>query len=126
MRLRRGVYIERALLPDDERGIHLLLLRAALLTLHGPVAASHLTSAVLQGIALLDPDLSLVHITRTDAGSARTMAGIRQHNASLPASHLTKFDEVLATGATRTAVDLARSATFEAALVAVESAPYQG
>jgi Transcriptional regulator, AbiEi antitoxin len=125
-RLRRGVYIEPTLMPADAVGIHLLVLRAALLTLTGPLAASHMTSAALQGIAMLEPDLSLVHITRADAGSPRTVAGIRHHDASLPAGHLTRCDAVLTTGAARTVVDIARQATFEAALVATESALHQG
>lgn len=122
VRLRRGVYAERCVMPDDEAARHLLQLRAALLTLKGPVAASHITAAVLHGLALLDPDFSLVHITREGVGSSRTDADVRHHDASLPLAHLTKLDGVLATTAARTAVDLARTATYEAALVATESA----
>ena len=122
VRLRRGVYAERWVIPDDEAARHLLQLRAALLTLKGPVAASHVTAAVMHGLALLDPDFSLVHITREGAGSSRTDADIRHHDASLPLAHLTKLDDVLTTTAARTAVDLARVTTYEAALVATESA----
>jgi hypothetical protein len=121
-RFRRGVYAERWMIPDDEEGRHQLRLRAALLTLQGPAAASHVTSAVLYRVALLDPDLSLVHITREDIGSSRTEAGVRHHDASLPLTHLTKLADVLTTTAARTAVDLARVTTYEAALVATESA----
>lgn len=126
IRIRRGIYIERSIWPDDALGRHLLLLRAALLTLKGPLAASHTTGAAASGFALLDPDLSLVHVTREDAGSSRTCAGICHHNASLPSGHVTKADDVLVTSAARTAVDLARHLSFEAALVAVESALNQG
>jgi hypothetical protein len=109
-------------IPDDEEARHRLRLRAALLTLKGPVAASHVTAAVWFGLALLDPDLSLVHITREDIGSSRTEADIRHHDASLPLGHLTKIDDVLVTTASRTAVDLARITMYESALVATESA----
>lgn len=122
VRLRRGVYAERWVIPDDEEALHRLRFRAALLTLKGPVAASHITGAIMYGFALLEPDLSLVHLTREDIGSSRTEADIRHHDASLPLAHLTKLDEVLATSAARTAVDLGRVTIHEAALVATESA----
>lgn len=123
-RPRRGVYIERALVPSDPKGKHLLLLRAALLTLHSSsiAAASHISGAVMLDIALLDSDLSLIHITREGAYSARTVDGVRYHHAALPSSHLTKIDDVVATGAARTVVDLARRMAFDVALVAAESA----
>ena len=126
VRLRRGVYVERVVVPDDDEGRHVLQLRAVLLCLKGPIAASHFTSAVLHGIALLEPDFSLVHVTRDDSGSARTEGGVRHHVASLPPGQLTKIDELLATGAARTVIDFARESTFEAALVAAESALNKG
>lgn len=121
-RLRRGVYIESSLLPDDDAARHLVQLRAVLLCLGRPVAASHVTSAALHGLALLDPDFSLVNLTRACLGSSRTEAGVRHHDASLPAGHLTKVDDILATSAARSVVDLGRDLPFEAALVAAESA----
>jgi len=74
------------------------------------------------GLAQLEPDLSLVHLTRECAGSARTVDGVRYHDAALLPGRLTKLEDVVATGAARTVVDLARRAPFEAALVAAESA----
>ncbi|HEX7107593.1 MAG TPA: type IV toxin-antitoxin system AbiEi family antitoxin domain-containing protein [Acidothermaceae bacterium] len=122
VRLRRGVYVERSALPDDDVGRHLLALRGALLALGGCVAASHVTGAVLHGVAMLDPDLSLVHVTRDGGGSSRTAGGIRYHDAALPPGQLAKVDGILTTNAARTVVDLARKLPFDAALVAAESA----
>ena len=122
VRLRRGVYAEAWLVPTDPTSRHVLQLRAVLLALQHAPAASHVTSAALHGIALLDPDYSLVHVTRENAGSSRTGGGVRHHDASLPESHLTKLDDVLATSAARTVVDLARILGFDAAVVAAESA----
>ncbi len=126
VRLRRGVYVETALVPDDEASRHILELRAVLLSLRHDVAASHITSAALQGVALLQPDFSLVNVTCERAGSSRTEAGVRHHDASLPSSHLTKTDGILTTGGARMAVDLARELPFEAALVAAESTLNKG
>jgi hypothetical protein len=121
-RLRRGVYIERLLLATDERARHVIQFRAVLLCLKNPVAASHITSAALHQLATMSPDYSLIHVTREGIGSSRTEAGICHHDASLPASHLTKIDGLLATTAARTVLDLARNQPFEAGLVAAESA----
>ena len=120
--LRRGVYAETTLIPSDAAARHVLQLRGVLLCLTNHAAASHVTSAALHQINLLTPDFSLVNITREGAGSSRTEAGVRHHDASLPAGHLTKIDDILTTSAARTIVDFARVAGFESALVATESA----
>jgi hypothetical protein len=122
VRLRRGVYVEAELVPDDEAARHILELRAVLLCLQREVAASHITSAALHRVALLQPDFSLVNVARERAGTSRTEAGVRHHDASLPSGQLTKIDGILTTGAARMAVDLARELPYEAALVAAESA----
>ncbi len=101
-------------------------LRAALLTLKGPIAASHVTAVALHGAALLEPDLSLLHVTREAAGTSRTSAEICHHNAALPTGHLTKIDDILVTSAARTIIDFARHVSYEQALVAAESALNQG
>jgi hypothetical protein len=126
LRLRRGVYVETALVPDDEAARHILQLRAVLLCLRPEVAASHITSAALHRVALLRPDFSLVNVSRERAGSSRTEAGVRHHDASLPSGQLTKIDGILTTTAARMAVDLARELPFDAALVAAESALNKG
>jgi hypothetical protein len=126
VRLRRGVYIERRVLPEDPAGRHLMLLRAALLSLKPTVAASHLTGATVHQVTLLDPDFSLVHITREGIGSSRTEAGVCHHDAALPAHHLTKIDGIVVTNVARTVLDLARTESFDAALVAAESALNKG
>ena len=110
-------------MSDDPVARHLLLLRATLLAITATTsAASHASSALLFDIAQLDPDLSLVHITRDGGASSRMSGRIFYHDACLPPGHLTKVDGVLATTAARTVVDLARSLPFDAALVAAESA----
>ncbi len=120
--VRRGVYIERSSMPTDPTARHLLLLRAALLMLSGTAAASHATAALLHGVAQLDPNLAVIHISQDGSGCAHTAGNVRYHESSLPANHLTKVDGVLATNAARTVVDLARKLPFDAALVAAESA----
>lgn len=121
-RLRRGVYVETVLIPDDAGARHALDVRAVLLRLRGIVAASHGSSAVLQGISLLRPDFSRVHVTHDGGASARTESGVVHHVAPLPAGQLRKTDALVVTGAARTVVDLARTGSYEQGLVAIESA----
>jgi hypothetical protein len=122
LRVRRGTYVERTAFPDDLAGRHILLLRAVLLSLKPTAAASHVTGAALHKTALLNPDYSLVHITREGISSSRTEAGVCHHDAALPADQLTNIDGVVVTGAARTILDIARTQSFDAALVATESA----
>jgi len=126
VRLRRGIYVERVVVPDDDEGRHVLALRAVLLCLKNPAIASHVTSATLHRIAMLDPNYSLVHITRDCAGSSRIEAGVHHHDAALPGGQLTKVDGLLVTAPARTVLDLARGARFEAGLIAAESALNKG
>jgi hypothetical protein len=126
LRVRRGVYVEGIVFPDDSEGRHLLFLRAALLSLKPIVAASHVTGAAVHKVALLNPDYSLVHITREGVGSSRTEAGVCHHDAALPADQLAKIDGVVVTSAARTILDIARNESFDAALVASESALNKG
>jgi hypothetical protein len=127
LRLRHGIYIEHALVPDDPVAKHLLRLRATLVALTtSTVAASHVSSALLLDVALLATELSLVHVTREGTSSSRIARGVAYHRAALPAGQLTKIDGLLATNAARTVVDLARQEGFQAALVAAESALNKG
>jgi hypothetical protein len=43
------------------------------------VALSHTSAALAHGLALWEPDLSLVHVTRLDGGAGRTEAGVQHH-----------------------------------------------
>ena len=113
-------------MPSDPKAAHILRTRAAMLRLKPPVAVSHLSAAVLYGIDLLDPDLSMLHVTRPNLGSSRTDAGIHHHNASLPAVHVKLASGLFVTTESRTIVDLTREATFEQGVVAAEYALNQG
>jgi len=125
-RVRRGIYCEASMMPADPRAAHILQARAAMLRLKPPVAVSHLSAAAVDGIELLDPNFSMIHVTRPDIGSSRTAAGIHHHNASLPARDVKRASGLVLTTASRTLIDLAREATFEQGVVAAEHALNQG
>jgi hypothetical protein len=119
-RVRRGIYCEASMMPSESMAAHVFHVRAAMLRLKPPVAVSHLSAAAVDGIDLLDPDFSILHVSRPNIGSSRTDAGIHHHNASLPADHVRRTSGLVLTTASRTIVDLAREATFEQGLVAAE------
>jgi very-short-patch-repair endonuclease len=114
------------MMPSEPMAYHVLRVRAAMLRLKPPVAVSHLSTAAVDGIDLLDPDLSMLHVTSSNIGSSRTDAGIHHHRASLPAGDVRQASGLVLTTVSRTIVDLAREATFEQGLVAAEYALNHG
>lgn len=125
-RVRRGIYCEASTLPSEPIAAHIFRVRAAMMRLKPPVAVSHLSAAAVDGIDLLDPDFSMIQVTRPDIGSSRTDAGIHHHNASLLARHVKRELGLVITTAARTVVDLARETRFEQGVVAAEYALNKG
>jgi very-short-patch-repair endonuclease len=126
LRVRRGIYCEALTMPSEPAAAHILRVRAAMLRLKPPASVSHLSAAVVYGTDLLDPDFSVLHVTRPNIGSSRTDAGIHHHNASLPAMHVKRASGLVITTESRTIVDVAREATFEQGVVAAEYALRKG
>lgn len=122
--VRRGAYMERAVWDTlDELGRHRARAHAVLRQLDEPAVASHVTAAVLHGLAVWGVDLSVVHVTRADLHSPRKEAGVHHHMGPLPEPVPARCaDGLIATDDLRTAVDMARTVPFEAAVVTVDSA----
>ena len=49
----------------------------------GPIAFSHTTSLILQGVDVWDADLSRIHVTRLDEGAARRQRDVVHHVGSV-------------------------------------------
>lgn len=126
--LRRGAYalvaVTGAKLSDRAR--HKLLARSGLLALLGEAWVSHQSAAALHGIDLHRPDLSVVHVTRPGLASSRVEAGIAHHDGGLPPHHRAVVDGVPVVSLGRAVIDIARSHTFEQAVVAADSALHAG
>jgi hypothetical protein len=122
VRLRRGVYIESHLVPDDAAAQHIISARAALLRVADGAFASHLTAAAVHGLDVLDPDFTIVHLTRTGLASSRTEAGVHHHVARVPPGRVITVDGIRATDVAWTVIDTARESTFEQGVVLAESA----
>lgn len=127
LRLRRGAYVEaQVAAPLDRSARHLLELRALFLTLVRPSVVSHVSAAVVHGLPLLDPDLGVLHVTRSELVSSRLEARVRHHAAALPSEHCRRRSGFDVTSRARTALDVARTADLRAAVVACDAALASG
>jgi len=122
----RGVYATGETLRRIRslRSGEALLASAAALATSGPgTVASHDSAAAIHGLDLLGRQPSAVAVTRAPGEGSRTgKTGVRMHAAALPAGHVTRRSGVPVTTVARTVVDLARTLTFAAGVVAADSA----
>lgn len=126
--LRRGVYTYRESFESAAPGEqHRLKVAALAFRLTGHVVLSHQTAAQEHGLELLEPDLSLLHVTREES-QPRLEAGVHHHAAELPDSHVVRRPDALdLTSLARTAVDVARdTGRLECAVAAFDSALRMG
>lgn len=105
---------------------HLILLRAVLRTTPGPVVASHVSALVLRGVATWGADLSRVHVTRLDSGSARIERDVTHHVGTLTEDDLEVVGGITSTGAARAVVEAATVLPTESAVVSADNAMHLG
>lgn len=121
---RRGVLVGglRADMATGRRSRHALDIQIALAGLRGVPAAACLGSAgLLHGLTRLGRDPERVRLYRPSGGPWRDDC-VAVLVCSLPAHHLTVFDDAPATTLSRTAVDLGRWVTFRSGVVVMDSA----
>ncbi|MEN8675303.1 type IV toxin-antitoxin system AbiEi family antitoxin domain-containing protein [Nocardioides sp.] len=119
----RGVYADGELHAglDEFRGLPLLRVRATLLAKHHSWVLSHDSAALELGMPLIDPRVSLVHLTRPGFGAAWTRAGVAHHYGRFAAGELqTSETGYRHLSIARTAVDIAREHGELAGLVACD------
>lgn len=128
VRLRRGAYTTREIHDVADAGArHVLEAWAAHLTLQARRAFSHTTATVLHGLPLHDLDLSEVHVTHLDGeGSGRHEAGVWHHMGAVRPADLLRIGSLPALGLPRTAFDVARIASPQAAIVVADAALRRG
>lgn len=127
IRVRYGVYATRLALAAagrDQRRGHALQVAAVVAAVGRDTVASHHSAAVIHGIDLLDRPHELVTLTRTAPrrGGRRRSDGILFHTAALPPEHTTRLFGIGITTVSRTIIDLARTSTFKAGVVAADAA----
>ena len=124
--LRRGGYLAPASAPLDGYERHLMLIDATLAGLHRPAVVSHVSAAVLHGMALWAVHLGTMHVTRVPPASRGRSTSMLCHAAVLDEQDVVQVRGRPVTSAARTVVDVARMVPFEQAVVTADSALWRG
>ena len=127
VRLRRGVYAERAVLEaveGDPVARHRLECAAVLVRLRGRAVVSHASAAQLGGIVVPSSRPEVVRLT--DEVQWRRGRGYEVARASLPASDVRALGTFRTTAPARTLVDCAREWPLEDAVVAMDATLHAG
>lgn len=118
-RVRHGVYDrERSDLEPAEA--HRRLIAATLPQLDGNAVLSHVSAALLHGMAVPTRSLARVWVTRVSAGGGHLRSQLHEHKAPFRAADVEAVDGWPVTGAARTAIDLARRIGLEHGLAAAD------
>ncbi|WP_232660366.1 hypothetical protein [Pseudonocardia sp. TRM90224] len=106
---------------DAEVAAHLARLRSTLPELSGDAVVSHVSAALLHGLPVWDVPLARVHVTRDRASGGRRGRHLHVHVAPLD-GQVDLLAGVAVTSVARTVVDLARTTSFEGAVVTADAA----
>ena len=125
--LRAGAYVGADVLKGMEPlSRHLALIAATMCRAPEDAALSHLSAACLWDIALWEPNLRAVQLTRAGSGSGHRRRSLQTFRTALPQEDVVTLAGYRVTGAARTVIDLAKQLPFEAAVVAADSALHSG
>lgn len=122
VRFRHGYYTFEDLWGDlDATAQHVIRARAVHHALGASVVLSHVSAAVLHGIAVWGADLSRVHVTRLDGGAGRVEGDVIHHVGTPGADVIETVRGLRTFAADRSVVEAATAATSEQALVLFDS-----
>lgn len=122
LRLRRGVYVERAAFEQlGPEGRHLVRMRAFAAAAPRPVAFSHWSAAVAHRLPVMAERLQQVHVAVADR-AARNRDGVVGHLLPATTAAVERVGPFLVTPLTQTVVDLALAAPFEEGVIAADGA----
>jgi predicted transcriptional regulator of viral defense system len=123
IRLQRGAYLEAPVsLPVETEARHALAVVATVAGLRLPGVVSHASAAVLHGLPVWRLPLDRVHVLRPPPAAGSGSLRVHLHVARLPDEEVTVVRDVPVTSVTRTVVDVARTASFESAVVLADRA----
>ncbi len=121
--LRPGAYLDAAMAAvSDERRLHVARIAATLPRAAGDAVVSHLSAAVLHGVALWRPVPERVQVTRVGPGGGQLRRRLHTHRATLDDDEIVELAGHRVTSIDRTLVDLARYLSFAEAVVAIDHA----
>lgn len=128
----RGMYVPGPVAPAPARSRaehverltarHVLAIRGVVARLGAPAVVSHVSAAVLHAVDLWDLPFDRVHLTRDRPSGARRGHDLHLHAAPLPPGDVTVIRGIPVTTPARTAVDIARAATFDQGVVVADAA----
>lgn len=122
VRVRHGAYTFGDLWHEtDDRGRHLILVRAVARLSVDRVAVSHHSAALLHGMDVWEVPLNQAHLTRLDEGAGRIRADAVHHEGRATADDLTVRDGLTTTRAARAALESATLLDVEHGLCVVDS-----
>jgi len=122
VRFRHGYYTYADLWGDlDAVDQHVVRARAVQHALGTAAVLSHVSGAVLHGIAVWGVDLSRVHVTRLDGGAGRVEGDVIHHVGTTGPDVPEEVDGLRSFSADRCVVEAATVATSEQALVLFDS-----
>ena len=119
--LRPGAYVRAAELKGiDEVQRHLLLIDATLPSLSAGAVISHNSASCVHGIAAWQANLSTVQVTRQGSGGAHRRRLLHTIRADLESDEVMSWRGFRVTSPQRTLIDVLRSSSFDAAVVAAD------
>lgn len=124
--VRRGVYVDRAALPDKPEERYALRVRATLPDLAPDAVVSHISAAAMFGLPLWGARLDRLHVTRDRRNGGRVDRRLHVHSATLPGDDVVLVDGFAVTSVARTVADIARSLPLEVAVVIADAALNRG
>jgi hypothetical protein len=119
--LRRGNYLAGAP-PEQAHARHRLLVQAAFAELGPGAVASHASAAVLHDLPTWAVALDRVSVTRDRRSGGRRHRLVHVRTARLAPDEVVQLEGRAVTSVARTVVDLARTASFESAVVTADAA----
>lgn len=121
-RFRRGYYSFTDLWSAlDQTQRHLVRCRAVLHSLGADVALSHQSGALAHGLALWEPDLSRVHVTRLDGAQGRIEGDVVHHEGQSSEAEVVEVDGLRTLLPVRCALEYGTRVDSEHTLVALDS-----
>ena len=122
-RLQRGTYLTGSPVPPrDAEARHRLVVAATVAELRVPAVVSHASAAALHALPLWRVRLNRVHVLRAPPASGASKARLHLHVARCDVDDITALEGLAVTTVTRTVVDVARTESFESAVVLADAA----
>ena len=117
IRLRRGAFVEADVWnAAPPRQKHILRIRAVVEMARNPVIVCGVSAAAVHGMPIMGEWLDEVSVLDRWKGGGRSEAGVRRWSAGFMTARIVTVDGLHVTDVARTALDIARRTSFEAAI----------